>query len=544
MTSINTFPIVFSNTNDTFNTDTQEITSITTKTTALDFRGLELKYDLNATPKQFSISDGGVRFRDGTNDYTTGLERLALVQTAFQAVELPPNATTLKLNDTILLDAGVASTNNTINETGMVITDPNGSSTHTYQLLNLVQTGVGQNILNPDTITCIRNGAGGGLNPQLILQNTNATGSVVQEVYKNKPTPNVNGDVLHSLLVYGKDAGNLKQEFGRIVFTTRDNTSGTEDGSIEFGVQNAGVATTFLQINGIENEINAFKNLDMGGNTIRTNTGDMNILSTTSSGTGVMTIASKGALNIGSATDNIIATSSLQMTADKQIFLTDSSPAIVSTQLGNGEIRVDDITNLSRAIVRPTDFTIQDTSVGTTNTYNINGFTKSDNSIQANSNNGFVLNSGSTTNSATLNLQKIEVFNSGANNQDTILLQNTGSANPVLNLQTANTSTNINDSMGASTSGMGLTRQNQLTFAVKQIAINNPPSSPCIIQHIDQIDNQPFIIGTPNSLDLSMGQDFILNGSNIISGSSGSNSGQHLRILLNGTYYKIQLLND
>jgi hypothetical protein len=75
MTSINTFPIVFSNTDDTFDTDTQEITSITTKRTLLDFRGLELKYDLTSTPKQFSISDGGINFRDGTNNYTTGLER-------------------------------------------------------------------------------------------------------------------------------------------------------------------------------------------------------------------------------------------------------------------------------------------------------------------------------------------------------------------------------------------------------------------------------------------------------------------------------------
>jgi hypothetical protein len=42
---------------------------------------------------------------------------------------------------------------------------------------------------------------------------------------------------------------------------------------------------------------------------------------------------------------------------------------------------------------------------------------------------------------------------------------------------------------------------------------------------LEQISNQQFIIATPNSLELNMGQDFILNGSNIQSGSSGSNSG-------------------
>ena len=98
--------------------------------------------------------------------------------------------------------------------------------------------------------------------------------------------------------------------------------------------------------------------------------------------------------------------------------------------------------------------------------------------------------------------------------------------------------------MGASTQGIGLTTTDNTTSQYKQIAINNPPSSSSIIQHIDQLTNLPFIVATPNSLDLSIGQDFILNGSNIISSTSGANSGQHLRIYLNGTYYKIELKND
>jgi hypothetical protein len=36
----------------------------------------------------------------------------------------------------------------------------------------------------------------------------------------------------------------------------------------------------------------------------------------------------------------------------------------------------------------------------------------------------------------------------------------------------------------------------------------------------------------------------IINGTALESGSSGGNSGQHLRIKLNGTYYKIALQND
>ena len=187
------------------------------------------------------------------------------------------------------------------------LTGPTGSAViqTLQQVLDAGNSATGANA----NITLIDTDVGGGLNPILVLQNTNATGSVVQEVYKNKPTPTLGGETLHSLLVYGKDAGNLKQEFGRIVFTTRDNTSGTEDGSIEFGCQNAGVATTFLQINGIENEINALKNLDMGGNQIRTNTGDLTITSVPSSGTGNMALSAKGFNNLGSSDSISLITS-------------------------------------------------------------------------------------------------------------------------------------------------------------------------------------------------------------------------------------------
>lgn len=125
MTSLNTPPFVFSNTDDTFNTDTEEITSITTRTTLLDFDGLKLDYDRTTIPKQFKISPNGINWTDGTSNHTTGLERLALVQTAFQAVELPPNATTLKLNDTILLTDGTTATY-TMDNTGGIITETAG----------------------------------------------------------------------------------------------------------------------------------------------------------------------------------------------------------------------------------------------------------------------------------------------------------------------------------------------------------------------------------------------------------------------------------
>jgi hypothetical protein len=83
--------------------------------------GLKLEYDINTAIKSFQITSAGVNWTDGVSNHTTGLERLALVQTAFQAVELPPNATTLKINDTILLTDGTNTT--TINDTSISLTN-------------------------------------------------------------------------------------------------------------------------------------------------------------------------------------------------------------------------------------------------------------------------------------------------------------------------------------------------------------------------------------------------------------------------------------
>ena len=94
--------------------------------------GLEIRYDLlTANPKTFKINSGGVNFVDNTNNFTTELSRLSAVQLAFSAVELPPNPTTLKLNDTLLLDNGTINT--------------------TYNVGNIDATNSGLNIIAPSS---------------------------------------------------------------------------------------------------------------------------------------------------------------------------------------------------------------------------------------------------------------------------------------------------------------------------------------------------------------------------------------------------------
>ena len=190
------------------------------------------------------------------------------------------------------------------------------------------------------TITLNDTDTGGQANPILSLNNTNATGSVALEVYKNKPTAGVNGDVLFNQSVYGKDSGNTKQEFTRMTHTIRDAVGGTEDGSIELSVFRAGAIETFLQINGVDNEVNCLKTLDMGNNNISTSTGNMAIVTTASTGTGTLQLNSKAATNITATTGGInltantagliqanttgsftvVATSGMSLTSNQAIF--------------------------------------------------------------------------------------------------------------------------------------------------------------------------------------------------------------------------------
>ena len=218
-----------------------------------------------------------------------------------------------------------------------------------------------------------------------------------------------------------------------------------------------------------------------------------------------------------------------------------------STLIGNNPASVTTIdgTGTNSASLQPTALTFTTPSL-TTTTYSPSGFSNSDNSIQCNSNNGFIMNYGSAVNKTTLDLTKLEMYNTGTNHNDTILLQNSGSANPVINLQTTNTSASPNQTaFGASVGGIGMTYTDLTSFQTKSLQLNNPIGSAGILQYSNTLDGQPFIIASSNtSLSLDTAQDLILNGTNIISGSAGSSSGQNLRILLNGNYYKIALLND
>ena len=159
-------------------------------------------------------------------------------------------------------------------------------------------------------INLVDTDVGGQANPILNLQNTNATGSVAMEVYKNKPTAGIAGDVLFNQSVYGKDSLNTKQEYTRISHTLRDASTGGEDGSIEFSAFVNGAVNTFLQINGNENEINCLKTLDMVGNNIRSSTGNLALTTALSTGLGNITATAKGDVAVNSGTNGSVSLTS------------------------------------------------------------------------------------------------------------------------------------------------------------------------------------------------------------------------------------------
>lgn len=77
--------------------------------------------NLTTTPQYITISPNSIS--DGTN--STTFPQISALSQALSAVELPPNATTLKINDTILLTDGTTATY-TMDNTGGIITETNG----------------------------------------------------------------------------------------------------------------------------------------------------------------------------------------------------------------------------------------------------------------------------------------------------------------------------------------------------------------------------------------------------------------------------------
>ena len=410
-----------------------------------------------------------------------------------------------------------------------------GATPTLNQVLSAGNTATGS-IAN---INLVDTDVGGQANPILNLQNTNATGSVSMEIYKNKPTAGIAGDVLFNQSVYGKDAGNLKQEYTRISHTLRDASIGGEDGSIEFSAFVNGAVNTFLQINGNENEINCLKNLDMGGNNIRTSTGDLSILTTTSSGNGNMTISTNGSnavgditisaknnmvLSCGTAPDTIDLQGGVKMTNGRQITFTNTS-------------------NSDTGIAQSQAFTITDgTETGTLQKGTIQTLNATSSNTMNPTKLNLVADGGNTTavlaNNDVVNESSLRMFNNdgGGIYQQSGIISNSSGQELYLNATNNAVSKDIvlRNTVGGALIYNNIEDNNGFTVVSNYTNLR--------LQTTGIVSGQGDIEIAPSQNGSANGQ-LVFTGASLQSNTAGGNSGEHLVIVLNGNTYKIKLEN-
>ena len=452
--------------------------------------------------------------------------------------------------------------------------------------------GNGNTATGPNaTITLTDTDVGGATNPILTLNNTNATGSVALEVYKNKPTAGVVGDVLFNQSVYGKDSSNIKQEYTRITHTIRDAGVGVEDGSIEFACYVNASVNTFLQINGNENEVNILKTMDMTGNTMKSSTGNMTLTTVGSSGSGEMFIQSKGTVSMSAPTIGITATGAssalnLHSTGDNA-YVSIQGADDVSITAGTGDIlmttggviKTDEIiTTLSTTGGNKIDFSNGSPDLlfdinrekvrlhwndATSETATILLDNQYDSTCAMSMMYTTATGDITTQHTNTSTTQSIYTNDTRSDHQKYIKLDNSGTTENRIDMRKNQGGGVYQESILAnSTTSQGLFLSHTNNANNKSININNHTNGSGNITFSNSVDTNAFIVESVNTnlvlstLSNTSGQgniiispetsggNLIFNGANIQSTTSGSNSGQHLRIILNGTAYKIRLESD
>jgi hypothetical protein len=132
------------------------------------------------------------------------------------------------------------------------------------------------------TIDLTNSGVGYTSNPQLTLNNSNATagnttGVPSVECYKSGRNGAVN-DVIGSIFFNANDSAGVKRTFGKIESTITTTTApSNHDGALDFYSLINGVNQLVFRLNGSDNENNSFRPLDMNNNEIKTSTGDLTL---------------------------------------------------------------------------------------------------------------------------------------------------------------------------------------------------------------------------------------------------------------------------
>jgi len=469
-----------------YENDTFVETFTETKSCAIGKDGIRINYDLNTiAPKYFEMTKDGVVFAEtGQPTYTTGLGRLCAVQQAFQAVELPPNATTLKINDTILLKAGTTE-QVSLTENGVDYISPTSTSTsatwsdilsvnNLQKVLDNGNNAVGANarIILTQGVA----GTGGLANPQLFLENSNTdlNSMPVVEMYKNNNL--TAGELVAGISMNGKDATGQKTEFARIQVKTENVASGNEDGTLSIFNAVNGVISEVFNFNGGQNENNSFRPLDLNSNALITSSGNLSLTATGSSGSGVIYFRPKEVA-------------------------------------GTETIKVP----LSSA---PSDELVIEKSANYTQFYQTGG----------------ALNTSAQLRLGNGGLRLITINPSVA---PTLQLDN-GAFATATHQYSGN---NYNLSLPTALGTLSTTNVSTLSLNSPNTAITNPSGQLNISANTNMVLSGSFnTFSSTTQLDIQT-PSLIFTGAGLQSASSGGSSGQHLIITLNGTQYKIKLEN-
>ena len=466
-------------------------------------------YGVGASTTQTAIKQGTISLTDTATPLTT----------SFSPTTLTSGASSATWADIISGAAG----DNTLQE---VLTAGN-TATGATATISLANTGVGYTANN-----------------QILLENTNATagnttGVPSVEYYKSGRNTVLN-DVIMSQQFNAKAYTGAKTTFGKIECSVTGASAGTGiDGALDFYTCINGVNQNVLRLNGSDNENNTFRPFDLNGNALKTSLTNLTIDATASTGTGQIIITPK-------STSNVNVNGDLLMSTDKTITLNDSSPSVVQTVIGDGKVLINDVTNGLTTFQDQSSFGIQN-STPTTTLYSINGFACNDSSIQCNSSNGFYMNYGSLTNYTQLDLDSFEMYNTNGTLIDQITMGNNGGGNPVFNiLSTDNTNPSpLIKQCGISNQQLNMTYSDIGAGTNTQLTLTNNTGGSGQLNYTNGIDpSQTLTISSNCTIELSTSQDLKLTGAALQSNTASGNSGEHLRILLNGVYYKIKLEND
>ena len=239
-----------------------------------------------------------------TTDGTTTTNRTELTQTQLSIVGSATNtsATLTTTNGLVVLSSGLGAR---VNATSIYIVGSGSLGSEMNRDPSTTTSAFKANI-NADFTPNTTAGA------QISLQNAN-TGTGLTGgnpiIYERTKTIAV-GDIIGSHHYWAKDAGGTRREYARTTAVVKDNTTGSIDSSLDFQVATNSTLTSFLEINGADNQIDALKPLDMNNNSIVSSTGGITLDATSSSGTGVITLNTKAG-TAGSGTGLVLSGNTL-----------------------------------------------------------------------------------------------------------------------------------------------------------------------------------------------------------------------------------------